>query len=447
MHNITTLSLLLLHVVLGSHFLGGAQLNAQDQSTETPYKKRVLEKSQLQVLASYYQQDGNFAAVSGGTGSEELTDIHPTFIISTPLNDDDVLTASLGISSYSSASSSNINPFDGGGRASPFSASSGASQQDNWVNLSLNYSHSSDDRNSIWSANLSGATEYDYTSFGIGGSYTKLFNEKNTELSIKGNAFIDGWVAIYPVELRPFGGEGPGLSDRLFTNYTISGNDNYQPAFSTFDKTGRQTYNLGINFSQILSQKLQGSLSFDYVTQSGLLSTPFQRIYFADVADSFIEDFHLADDIERLPNSRNKLAFGGRLHAYLNERIVIRTFYRYYLDDWNISSHTANIEIPIKIGTKFTLRPAYRYYLQTAADYFAPYNLHLSTEEFYTSDYDLSEYTANQYSFGLSYTDILTERHIFMLGIKSIDFTGSYYERNIGLSAIHCSFGLTLVWE
>ncbi|NNL02682.1 MAG: hypothetical protein HKP39_10440, partial [Eudoraea sp.] len=128
--------------------------NAQN-SDQNPdgYKKRVLETAEIDLLSSYYYQDGNNAAVTGGLGTEELTDITGTMIISIPVSDDDVLTVDAGISAYTSASSSNINPFDKG-FADPFVAASGASRDDTWFNLTGNYSHSSDDRNSIWSANL-----------------------------------------------------------------------------------------------------------------------------------------------------------------------------------------------------------------------------------------------------------------------------------------------------
>lgn len=420
-------------------------VRAQNTEGETTYKKRVLETAELQILTSYYSQDGDNAAVSGGTGTEELTDIHPTIIFTVPLSADDVLTVNAGVSAYTSASSSNVNPFDGGGRADPFQASSGASGADTWTNVTATYSHSSDDRNTIWSANLSGSAEYDYTSVGFGGSYTRIMNQKNTEVTVKANAFIDGWSAIYPSELRPFDGNGDGLDNRLFQRNEVTGNLNYNPTFSRFETTGRQTFNLGLNFSQILSRNLQGVISLDAVQQNGLLSTPFQRVYFADVENSFIEDFALADDIERLPASRTKIAVGGRLHAYVNERIVVRTFLRYYTDDWGINSVTANVEVPVKISQRFTLRPAYRFYTQTAADYFAAFDEHLSTSEFYTSDYDLSEFVANQYSFGITYTDILTNARLWRFGLKSVDLNFSSYSRDNGFSAIQGSLGVTLL--
>lgn len=416
---------------------------AQKQDSTQVYKKRVLETTEVDFLTSYYSQDGDNAAVSGGLGTEELTDITGTFIIAIPLNDDDVLTIDAGISAYTSASSSNVDPFDGSQPADPFVASSGASGADTWANLTGSYSHSSDDRNDILSAKMSVSSEYDYFSLGFGGGYTKLFNEKNTELSVNANVFLDSWNAIYPTELRPFGQNGIGF----FRPEEITGNVNYSPSFAEFDKEGRNSYSLALGFSQILSKKLQGSLALDFVQQNGLLSTPFQRVYFSDIEDSFIDNFHLADDIERLPDSRFKVAVGGRLNYYINQTFVLRTYYRYYFDDWGITSHTANIEVPIKISDKFTLYPSYRYYQQTAADYFAPYEGHLSTSDFYTSDYDLSKYSANQFGFGATYTDIFTNFHIWKLGLKSIDLKFNQYDRDTGLSASIISAGFKFVMD
>jgi hypothetical protein len=106
----------------------GCLVNGQD----TSYKKRVLETTEIDALFSYYGQDGNNAAVTGGDGSEELTDVTSSLIVRLPMNADDVLTLDFGISAYSSASSSNVNPLDGNpnDRVSPYIASSGASQSD-----------------------------------------------------------------------------------------------------------------------------------------------------------------------------------------------------------------------------------------------------------------------------------------------------------------------------
>ena len=381
----------------------------------------MLEAPEVDFLVSYYSQDGDNAAVSGGIGTEKLTDLTPTIVVAIPLNDDDVLTIDAGVSAYTSASSSNVDPFDSNIPADPFVASSGASASDLWAGGNFSYSHSSDSRNDIVSAKVSVSSEYDYFSIGFGGNYTKLFNEKNTEVSVHANVYLDTWKLLYPIELRE------------------------SSSFTGLDKKNRNSYSLGFGFSQILSKNLQGALSLDLVQQQGLLSTPFQRVYFSDLPDRFRENFQLADDIERLPDMRFKTAIGGRLNYFINEMFVLRTYYRYYFDDWGITSHTASIEIPIKITDQFTLYPSYRFYNQTAADYFYMYETALSSYEFYTSDYDLSEFSANQYGFGIGYTDIFTKLKLANFGLKSVDLKYDYYKRDSGLHYSLISAGFKFI--
>ena len=405
------------------------------QQTGATYTKKVLESSEIDFLFSYYTQDGNNAAVTGGEGTEELTDATSTIVLRVPMNENDILTVDVGLSTYTSASSSNVNPLDGGNTiVSPFDASSGESSRDQLLYINPTYQHSSKDRNSIWSANAYFSNEHDYVSIGFGGSYTRLFNQRNTEISVSGRVFLDRWDAIYPIELRPG-----------FFDDRIVGDGTYTPNFEPFANETRNTYSLSLNFLQIINKRLQGALFADVVVQNGLLSTPFQRIYFGDLSDFFIDDFQLADDVERLPESRLKLPVGGRLNYFLNDFLILRSYYRFYWDDWGITSHTANIETPIKVSQKFTLYPNYRFYTQTAADYFFPSEGAESTFEFYTSDFDLSNYVAHQYGLGIQYKDVLGSFKVLTFGLKSVDLRFNQYNRNNGLDAFIVSLGTTFV--
>ncbi|MCB0443234.1 MAG: DUF3570 domain-containing protein, partial [Flavobacterium sp.] len=200
-------------------------------------------------------------------------------------------------------------------------------------------------------------------------------------------------------------------------------------------------------FSQVLSKRSQLSVFVDILQQQGLLSTPYQRVYFADVDDTFINQFQLADDIERLPDSRFKLPIGARFNYYVSEKLVVRTYYRFYTDNWGINSHTASLELPYKITDRFTVFPMYRFYTQMESDYFAPYEQHLSSEKYYTSDYDLSTFDAHQYGVGVNYTDIFTTSKIWKFGIKNIDFRYNHYSRSDGLKANIVSFGIKFVMD
>jgi hypothetical protein len=426
---------------------------SQVKDSTVVFKKRVLESTEVDFLASYYKQDGLHSAVSGGIGSEKLTDIASNIIVAIPMNDDDVLTVDAGISAYTSASSSNINPLDSN-KPNPWQASSGASAQDALASLVVNYSHSSDDRNFIWNADVSVSSEYDYFSLGFGGGITKLFNNKNSEISLKGNAYLDTWQPIYPIEFR----------DNLPTVYDQTGavSNLYNPNFISWTSKARNSFSASVSFSQVINKKSHFSVFFDVLQQQGQLSSPYHRMYFADKDNFYVGDpqfipnyqsetnkgaYQLADAIEKLPDTRFKLPFGLRYNYYLNETVSFRTYYRFYTDNWDVQSHTASIEIPFKVSSKFTLFPMYRYYTQTKSKYFAPYETHLSTEKFFTSDFDLSDFDAHQYGLGFTYTDIFTSSKIWKFGLKNIDFRFNHYDRSDGLNANIATVGFKFVMQ
>ncbi|WP_347068842.1 DUF3570 domain-containing protein [Flavobacterium sp. WV_118_3] len=483
-----------------------AIVNAQEDENATSYKKRVLESTEIEFLGSYYQQDGKHSAVGGGIGTEKLKDYTSNIVLTIPLNDDDVLTIDAGFSAYTSASSSNINPFvtdgsytitttnnnnTGASRGmnptglyskdddyttttttpapygSPWIESTGASRKDVLKTLSASYSHSSDNRNTIWNLNGSASKEYDYQSFGVGAGVAKLFNDKNTEISLKASAYFDKWDAIYPTELHEYALYGLNFQGfGYFQGVTIldeygQQSTNYLPkAFQEFSNENRNSYSFSLGLSQVLTKRLQVSLFMDVLYQEGLLSTPYHRIYFADKANYYIGQpryipiydkpgnigvFRLSDDVERLPGTRFKIPVGARLNYYISEQFVVRSYYRYYADDWGLSAHTASIEIPYRISEHFTLLPMYRFYTQKGVRYFAPFEKHYSYERYYTSDYDLSSFDSHQYGFGLSYTDLLTNTRILHFGLKNIDLRYQRYERSDALKADIISLGIKFV--
>jgi len=467
------------------------------------YKKRVLETAEIDILSSFYTQTGSNAAVTGGIGTEQLDDYAGNITISIPLNDDAILSIDATVSAYSSASSSNLNPFynlnnrdddddddrSSGGKypigtvisaastpsaagtiiGTPWVASSGASKEDTWVSGVVGYSHSSDSRNSIYKAHVSFANEFDYTSFGAGVGFTKLFHQKNTEIGIDANVYLDRWNPMYPTEIKTFKTYNGNLNTSFFSGVDIYNQQGvvidknllsaWKPVNTDLvDNEARNSYSLSISFSQILSKNSQISIFADYLMQKGWLANPMQRVYFSDKPNFYIGDksfintyanssnlgvFQLADDIERLPNTRIKTPIGIRYHHYLNEKITLRTYFRYYFDDWGVNSQTIQIELPIKIGEKYAMYPSFRYYNQTQADYFAPYEKHVSTSNYYTSDYDLSKYNSNQYGIGLKYTDIFAS----FFGVKNVNLNYYFYKRNTGLTAHIISLGAKFIIE
>ena len=462
------------------------------QDSLSQFKKKVLDAVEVDVLMSYYEQEGTHAAVTGGLGNEYLTDYSPSIVVRMPINEDAVLTADVGLSAYTSASSSNGNPFNQTGasnagrnntnyanenqggappQGSPWIASTGASRKDVLTTVNVSYQKASEDRNRYWGVNLGGSIEYDYESFSSGLSYAQLWNEKNTELSLKGQVYLDRWKPIIPTELHEY---------QLFQETFLYNQESYFRGVSIMDDQGnsvaayrpdlfesytredRNSYAFSIGLSQVLSPKLQAAVFADIVRQEGLLSNPLQRVYFEDRSDYYVGNFrtlgnydspdntdlfHLADDVERLPDSRLKIPVGMRLNYYLNEYVVLRSYLRYYQDDWGIKSNTLQLELPIRFNLAWKFVPIYRYYSQTAATYFAPYNRHLSTSDFYTSDYDLSRFNSHQWGFSVGYRSVFSALKFFDFGLKAAQLRAQVYNRSDGLSAFVVSTAFQFVLD
>ena len=173
----------------------------------------------------------------------------------------------------------------------------------------------------------------------------------------------------------------------------------------------------------MVNQRLQFSLLADAVSQKGLLATSYQRVYFKDNSENY----------EQLPGSRFKIPVAVKASYFLGDRFIIRTSYRYYSDNWGVTAHTADLEVPVKITPFFSVSPFYRYYTQTAADYFAPYKQHNINDHFFTSDYDLSKFSSQFFGTGIRTTP---EKGVFGISHWSMaELRYGHFTRNTGLNS------------
>lgn len=367
-------------------------------------------ETEVNILMSYYEQDGNRGAVEGGIGTQYLTDVTPTIILNVPLDSATRVSANLGLDYYASASTDRIDEV----KSSP-------SANDTRYHVDLGVSRELADKRTIVGLGGGFSKEYDYLSFNVTGSWAHASADGNRELSVAGQAFFDRATLIRPVELRTNGRRTDGYDYR-------------------------QSYNLNLVYSQVLTQRLQVAVSTELVSQNGLLSTPFHRVYFRETGPGYGEA-----RVERLPRQRFKYPVGLRLTYYATDLVQLRGFYRFYNDNFGIRAHTFEVETPVKVTPFFVLYPFYRYHTQTAADYFAPYLQHSITDQYYTSDYDLAAFSANKVGLGLRYSPVYgISRFKAPFGgggrvakFKAVDLRYAYYKQTTGLTAYLISADLS----
>jgi hypothetical protein len=193
--------------------------------------------------------------------------------------------------------------------------------------------------------------------------------------------------------------------------------------------SARNTVSTLFSFSQVINSRAQGSISIEPTYQSGYLGLPFHRVFFNNGKDT----------IENLPSQRLKLPVGLRLNYFLGDNFIIRSYYRFYVDSWGLISNTADFEVPIKINPFFSVSPFYRYYVQSAARYFAPYAEHSPTEEFYTSNYALAAFTSQFFGMGLR---IAPPNGILMKSLSAMELRYGHYTQTTNLNANIISLSL-----
>jgi hypothetical protein len=356
-----------------------------------------LNKTEIELVYNQYIQNGNNSAVTGGIGTEKLTVYGPALNFKNT-SGKNAISINGGADVISSASTDNID----------FVVSS-ASRVDTRVYISGDYERNFAKQNLKINGGLGSSIESDY--FSISGNLGLTKSDKNNNRSFSAQLLIYDddlrWgrtsvkyyrpvKLIYPAELR-------------FRNW--------------FDIYKRYSFNLKLSFTQILNKRNTLGIFPEISYQKGLLSTPFNRIYFSDGKEA----------VENLPNNRYKAALALKLNTFVGGIVIFKNTVNVYIDNFGILALSFGNETAIKVKPFLTLLPNFRIYTQRRSDYFAPYKVHESSEEFYTSDYDLSSFQTYNFGFGFKYSPQKYTTHKFVS--NSILFRYDYYFRTNKLRA------------
>jgi len=370
-----------------------AFLSYGQRERDSVYKKQKISETDIQILFSYYNQNGDHSAVTGGIGTEMLHVYAPEIIVNHQVDSLNSYTIDGGADVITSASADNID----------FNRSS-ASRIDTRSYLNISYQRKLKHSDTHLGISTGQSIESAYRSTPLGFSFDHKNVSGTREIAASIQCYFDDlrWglldpdyyhpiTVVYPYELR---------YKKWFTNYQ------------------RYSYNLSFALYQVINRRMQLALLPELVYQKGLLCTPFHRVFFND---------HYTEKVENLPMQRWKIPLAVQLNIFAGNRTIIRSYYRFYWDDFGITAHTFKLEVPVKLSATFTVAPLARFYTQTAAKYFEPYEQHALDEEFYTSDYDLSKF--NSYEIGLSLRYAPHAQFIKKYFFQEVALRYAYYER------------------
>ncbi len=261
--------------------------------------------------------------------------------------------------------------------------------------------------NNTLSPQIAYSKEHDYRSLGISLNDAIDFNEKNTTFS---------W----------------GLShtfDQILPN--PPGAD---PSITSPRNKDSTEGLLGI--SQVLDQNTIVGANLTLGYSDGYLSDPYKRVLF--------DDFPNGNPLTVFPENRpdykfRQVVFLSGQHYFEPVKGAAELSYRLYHDSFGIVAHTATIEWHQKIGKHAILSPLFRYYTQTAADFYGkefpgdPTNPTVfPTPQYYSSDYRVSAFDSYTFGIGLS---VQVQKHVsleiackhyVMVGTDGVTNPGQY---------------------
>ena len=178
------------------------------------------------------------------------------------------------------------------------------------------------------------------------------------------------------------------------TTFTLGGGysgDQVFPEVGTPQTYYKRTYDAIVGVSQVITPNDTAQLNFYHAYQSGYLTDPYKAYY----------------GVDNRPTTRSQNALLARWNHYFEwADATLRTSYRYYHDDWEISANTLTLDWAQTLPGGWVLTPGLRYTAQSAAFFYfdpvydpllgAPFppGYLLNPTAFYSEDQRLSAFGA-----------------------------------------------------
>ncbi len=405
----------------------------QTQASETFYDLSIL---------SYSEQDNQ--------QQDRVAVFEPVLSVTSQKADDDYFKYDLVFDSLSGSSPNGANASSVSQQMGSLQTEAGYTPVDPRFSdnrLALNLSWMTPlDRLSRYKGGISLSYESDYRSAGFDYSYFEDLNNKLTTLMIGGAlsydainpasgfgtplSSISGPVTTSPRQINlqtttsasgggtttiPSGGGTSGSG-----SFNESESDGETASLNLFPGKAKVTYEGMVGISHIYNQYTLLNLNYGLSYVDGYQTDPYKLI-------SVIDSSGLPVDYvwEKRPSSRLKQTLKGSLVTAIGKD-SLHLDYRYYQDDWGITSKTLDVKYYLELGHKLTIAPHYRRSDQTRADFFRiSLNENETLPAYASADYRLGDMQTNTTGAMLAYH--FNPDLTLSLNVDKIQQTGESY--------------------
>jgi len=205
----------------------------------------------------------------------------------------------------------------------------------------------------------------------------------------------------------------------------------------TFDDVGRagdrsfnrNVRNLGarVGFTQLLDTDTFVQGAYELMSAHGFNSSAYRYVGLGSVNGLCNGEGMKHCLLESNPTERLRHALVANLRRALGEHFSFGLGYRFYLDSWNLSSHTALAELSYMPSTTLMFAVRYRFYLQGAAKHYRKtYETTATDLRYYTNDKELSPLSSHRLALDIEKEVELDDRGHHLTVVLSI--APSFYQ-------------------
>jgi hypothetical protein len=170
------------------------------------------------------------------------------------------------------------------------------------------------------------------------------------------------------------GGFATAAYDFADNNATLALN-----AFGLFDTVGRagfpafshrlDTVGARLSFTQVIDPQMFGQLTYELAHMDGYQASPYRKVGVDGTGFGCMGASRCLDEHE--PNVRTRHAAALVVRRALSDAFSAGATYRFIVDDWGLSSHTAMLDLGLTLGAASLVTFRYRFYTQRGVRFYS----------------------------------------------------------------------------
>lgn len=154
----------------------------------------------------------------------------------------------------------------------------------------------------------------------------------------------------------------------------------------------RQDWSTHFGLTQVINKDALAEAGVGYTRSTGYLANPYKAVEFifvspnqtpADMGGGLppLLTPQVQAVLEQRPDVRNEVSFNARYIQYVDPLdAAAHLGYRFFHDSWDINAHTFDADWVQPLPDGWSITPRFRYYSQSAANFYRPYFLFKSAE-------------------------------------------------------------------